>query len=73
MFFLFYRIITAAYLYKGAFAEVLMSKKRLKAHKQRTMNRRLKSNKGPMSDNEKLARRKNTVLQKELNIAKLAK
>jgi hypothetical protein len=50
-----------------------MPKKRLKAHKQRTMNRRLKSNKGPMSENEKLARRKNTILQKELNIAKLAK
>ena len=50
-----------------------MAKRRLKAHKQRGMNRRLKTNKGPMSAEEKLARKKNAELQKELNKKKLAK
>ncbi len=50
-----------------------MAKVRLKAHKQRSMKRRLISGKKPMSAEEKLARKKNAEVQKELNKAKLAK
>jgi hypothetical protein len=50
-----------------------MAKRRLKPHTQRGMNRRVRTNKGPMSAEEKLARKKNSELQKELNKKKLAK
>ena len=50
-----------------------MTKVRLKRNKHRSMKRRLLSGKKPMSAEEKLARKKNAEVQKELNKAKLAK
>lgn len=50
-----------------------MAKRRLKNHKQRGMNRRMRTNNGPMSEEEKLIRKKNAEVQRELNKKKLTK
>jgi len=50
-----------------------MAKRRLKPHTHRGMNRRMLTWKKPMSAEEKLARKKNAEVQRELNKAKLAK